>query len=79
MKTGKLVTILVLAIAIALVVYKLISKEGYSPWSVVDFTSPPLPPLRPGYVGTYPGAMVATMNSAKPFEYTTSAWEWTRV
>ena len=80
MKTSKLVTILVLAVAIALVIYKLTAgKEGYSPWSKFDFTSPPLPILRPGYVGSYPGAVLPTMNTEKPFEYTTSAWEWTRV
>jgi hypothetical protein len=80
MKAGKIAAILVLSVAIAIVIFKLTAgKEGYSPWSNFDFTSPPLPILRPGYVGSFPGAVLPTMRSDQPFEYTTSAWEWTRV
>ena len=80
MKAGKIAAILVLAVAIAVVVFKLTAgKEGYSPWSTFDFTPPPLPIVRPGYVGSYTGALLPTMNADRPFQHTAGAWEWTRV
>lgn len=81
MKSSKFVTILILSVAIALVLYKLTAgaRESYSPWSVYDFTSPPLPLLRPGYTGSLTGAVLPTMRAGDPFDYTTNPWEWTRV
>lgn len=80
MKTAKILAISALAIAIALVIYKLVSKpEGYSAWSAYDFTSPPLPILKPGYTGSYTGAMLPEQKADSKFEYATIPWTWSRV
>lgn len=80
MQFAKFVTIAALALAITVVIYKLVSKpEGYSAWSAYNFTSPPLPLLKRGYTGSYTGAVLPTQSSDSKFEYATIPWVWSRV
>jgi hypothetical protein len=79
MKPAKFFAIAALVLAIGLVLYKLLQKDGYSAWSAYDFTSPPLPILKPGYTGAYTGAMLPEQKAESRFDYATIPWTWSRV
>lgn len=67
--------ILLLVVALALVAWRLKTREPF--WSPVDFTSPPTPLLMRGYTGSYTGAVLP--NADKKFEYSTLPFIWSRV
>lgn len=79
MKAAKLAIVLLLAVALGVVGWRLLTRESF--FSPVDFTSPPLPLLRRGYTGTYTGALVQNPGAqgCMHLDYTTLPWLWTRV
>ena len=78
MKASKIMITILLVAALAIVAWRLKTREAF--WSPVNFTSPPLPLLMRGYTGSYVGAVLPTNTDGEAkFEYTTLPFTWSRV